>query len=96
MGKVLYVCRNKIPALWVRLRDGRAYDLFVESGYSLPPELWNNKTQRIKPRFIETEEFTQNRARELINNLNTLKSVVLNALNDSAGQAPLIKNGYKR
>ena len=79
--------KETFATLWVRLRDGRAYDLFVQSGYSLPPELWNNKTQRIKPRFIETEEFTQNRARELINNLNTLKSVVLNALNDSAGQA---------
>ena len=60
--------KETFATLWVRLKDGREYDLFVQSGYSLPPELWNNKTQRIKPRFIETEEFTQNRARELINN----------------------------
>lgn len=91
MATLNYIIKSERKAtfvtLWIRLRSGREYDIFVQSGYSIPPELWNNKTQKIKPKFTEIDGFTENSARELINNINTLRAIVLNALNDNAGQA---------
>ena len=89
MATLNYIIKSErkttFATLWMRLRSGREYDIFVQSGYSIPPELWNNKMQKIKPKFIEIDGFTENTARELINNINTLRALVLNALNDSAG-----------
>ncbi|MFR9498510.1 MAG: phage integrase SAM-like domain-containing protein [Rikenellaceae bacterium] len=78
--------KTTFATLWIRLRSGREYDIFVQSGYSIPPELWNNKTQKIKPKFAAVDDFNENSARELTNNLNSLRAIVLNALNDCAGQ----------
>ncbi|MFR9546447.1 MAG: hypothetical protein SNJ29_12850, partial [Rikenellaceae bacterium] len=33
--------KTTFATLWIRLRSGREYDIFVQSGYSIPPELWN-------------------------------------------------------
>ena len=90
MATLNYIIKSERKAtfatLWIRLRSGREYDIFVQSGYAIPPELWNNKTQKIKQKFTEVEDFTENIARELTNNLNTLRAIVLNALNDNVGK----------
>jgi len=90
MATLNYIIKSErkttFATLWIRLRSGREYDIFVQSGYSIPPELWNNKTQKIRPKFTDIDNFTENSARELTNNLNTLRAIVLNALNDNAGQ----------
>jgi integrase len=91
MATLNYIIKSErkttFATLWIRLRSGREYDIFVQSGYSIPPELWNNKTQKIKPKFTDIDDFTENSARELTNSLNTLRAIVLNALNDSVGQS---------
>ncbi len=90
MATLNYIIKSErkttFATLWVRLRSGREYDIFAQSGYTIPPELWNNKTQKIKSKFTTIDNFTENGARELSNNLNTLRSIILNALNDSIGR----------
>ncbi len=80
MATLNYIIKSAKKAifatLWIRLRSGREYDIFVQSGYSIPPELWNNKTQKIKPKFAAVDDFNENSARELTNNLNSLRAIV--------------------
>ncbi|WP_300726763.1 site-specific integrase [uncultured Rikenella sp.] len=80
------VAKGKFAKLTVRLYDGVKYDLKCPSGYVIPSEAWNNRSQSVKQRYSYSSDFTEEVSRKLLNGLGDLKHFVLQALNDHVGQ----------
>ncbi len=78
--------KGKMANLLVRFSTGTNLSFYVKSGFSVLSDSWNNKSQRFKTRFVETDEFNEETSRTILNSINELKTIILNSLNDMTSQ----------
>lgn len=85
MATLKYVVRttqkNKLAKVYVRLYEGKEYDITTFTGYLVLAESWNNKTQSFRTRFAFVDDFTEQEARNMQNNFEDLRNVILKAIN---------------
>ncbi|MFR9525809.1 MAG: phage integrase SAM-like domain-containing protein [Rikenellaceae bacterium] len=75
--------KSKLAKMYVRLYEGREYDITTFTGYLVLAESWNNKTQSFKSRFTYVDDFTEQEARNMQNKFEDLRNVIIKAINSN-------------
>lgn len=78
--------KNKLAKVYVRIYEGKEYDITTFTGYLVLAEGWNNKTQSFRPRFAFVDNFTEQEARNMQNNFEDLRNVIIKAINSKGGK----------
>ena len=81
--------KRKPATVYLRFVNGRETDIIAKIPVKVYPEYWSNKTESYKQRIVFDAVFTHNEKIKIENDLNELKTHVLNQYNE------LVKTGTK-
>ena len=77
--------KGKMANLLIRFSTGADLSFYTKSGFVILSDSWNNKSQKFKSRFVETDEFTEQSARTITNSINELRTIIINSVNSLDG-----------
>lgn len=77
--------KNAFAKIHIRFNIDRATSFYADSGLMVLTDAWSDKTQGVKSRYAYTDDFTAQMGLKLTNELAGLRSFILKAMTEDAG-----------